>query len=428
MVRQPARSVGRVCLDETSSQVAGGCYCFTKYLFIMAKGSAMGLWKGKKGSSVFYKIANSNSAQKQGIRERVYEVSNPQSSAQAGQRMRMYPAQAVYGAIKDVIERSWQGIKYGEATRREYLKGALRTSVFPAISKGMGIVVPGPYQIAKGTLQEYAQSFDNNGTFIVEMPAATAVSYEEGTIADLATSLLTANPQLKAGDQLAFVLCYNPTGSALSFVWDVISFELDTANTQPISEVLPSFIELTATTQNLQIASAGGASFWAAAMIVSREATTPMRSNATLVCRFDIMQEYYSAASKEVARRSYMKSETTAQVDWPADPITPTEIIGSHLSTYTITGLTGGELLIFNGAKVIVYRKDSDDSLTGVATLVGEGFDGSTVSSGPCLVDEAGTILTREFTDQSETVDLNLLVSKVTDLADLRQVPFTMGA
>lgn len=395
----------------------------------MAKGSAMGLWKGKKGSSVFYKIANSNSAQKQGIRERVYEVSNPQSSAQAGQRMRMYPAQAVYGAIKEVIERSWQGIKYGENARREYLKGALRASVFPAISKGMGIVVPGPYQIAKGTLQEYAQSFDNNGTFIVEMPAATAVSYEEGTIADLAASLLNANPQLKAGDQLAFVLCYNPTGSTQnpSFVWDVFSFELDTANTQPINQLLPSFVELSATTQNLQMASTGGASLWAAAMIISREATTPMRSNATLVCRFDIMQEYYSAASKEVARKSYMKPESTAQVDWPADPITPVGIIGSHLSTYTITGLTGDELQIFNGANVIVYRKDTDDSLTGVATLVGEGFDGSMVSSGPCLVSEAGTILTRAFTEESETVNLNLLVSKVADLASLRQVPFTSG-
>lgn len=395
----------------------------------MAKGSAMGLWKGKKGSSVFYKIANSNSAQKQGIRERIYEVSNPQSSAQAGQRMRMYPAQAVYGAIKEVIERSWQGIKYGEAARREYLKGALRTSVFPAISKGMGIVVPGPYQIAKGTLQEFGQSFDNSGTFIVEMPAATAVSYEEGTIADLATSLLTANPQLKEGDQLAFVLCYNPTGSAEnpSFVWLVISFELDTANPQLISELLPSSFELTATTQNLQIASAGGASLWAAAMIVSREATTPLRSNATLVCRFDIMEDYYSAASKEVARKSYMKPEATTQVDWPADPITPEGIIGSHLSTYAITGLTGDELQIFNGANVIVYRKDSDDSLTGVATLVGEGFDGSTISSGPCLVGEGGTILTREFTDETETVNLNLLVSKVADLASLRQVPFTSG-
>lgn len=395
----------------------------------MAKGSAMGLWKGKKGSSVFYKIANSNSAQKQGIRERIYDVANPQSAAQAGQRMRMYPAQAVYGAIKEVIERSWQGIKYGEAARREYLKGALRQPVFPAISKGFGIVVPGPYQIAKGSLQEYRQSFDNNGSFIVEMPAASAVAWEDGTIADLSVALLSANPQLANGDQLAFVICYNPTGSTLypSFVWQVVSFELDTASTQLISELLPANMELTALTSGLELSLSGNAEFWAAAMIISREAATPLRSNATLVCRFDIMQEWYSAAAIEAAKKSYMKPETTAQVDWPADPITPEEIIGSHLSTYTITGLTGAQLQIFNGANVIVYRKDTDDSLTGVAILTGSGFNGEGIAEGACCVDEAGTLLTREYTVGGESTNLNLLVSAVSELASLRQVPFTTG-
>lgn len=398
----------------------------------MAKGSAMGLWKGKKGSSVFYKIANSNSAQKQGIRERVYDVSNPQSYAQAGQRMRMYPAQAVYGAIKLVIERSWQGIKYGEEARREYLKGALRVPVFPAISKGMGIVVPGPYQIAKGTMQEYRQSFDANGTFVIDMPAASAVASDDGaTLADLSVALLTANPQLKNGDQIAFVFCYDPTGSDTypSFVWQVVSFELDTASTQLLSELLPAYIELSTTTQNMSISAAGGASFWAAAMILSREATTPLRSNATLVCRFDIMQDWYSADAINTARRSYMKSLSTRQVDWPADPITPEEVIGSHLSTYTITGLQGGDLSPFNGAKVIVYRKDTDDSLTAVAVLTGSGVDSEgTLTEGPCCVDESGVILKYTRTVDMEDVTTNLLVSVVSDLASLRQVPFTTGA
>lgn len=389
----------------------------------------MGLWKGKKGSSVFYKIANSNSAQKQGIRERIYDVANPQSSAQAGQRMRMYPAQAVYGAIKEVIERSWQGIKYGEGARREYLKGALRVPVFPAISKGMGIVVPGPYQIAKGTLQEYRQSFDANGSFIIDMPAASAVASDEGTLADLSVALLTANPQLRDGDQIAFVVCYNPSGSNLypSFVWQVISFELNTASTQALSEMLPSYIELATTTTHMVLSSSGNTPFWAAAMILSREATTPLRSNATLVCRIDIMSQWYSAAAIEEARKSYMKPESTAQVDWPADPITPEEVIGSHLSSYTITGLTGNQLSIFNGASVIVYRKDTDDSLTGVAVLTGEGYNRETVISGPCVVDESGTILARDYQVESEIFNRNLLVSMVPDLASLRQVPFTTG-
>ena len=104
----------------------------------MAKGSAMGLWKGKKGSSVFYQIKNTNSAQKQGIRERNYEPANPKSARQASQRMRMYPAQAVYGVLKDTIERSWQGVKYGQMTRQAYLKSALRSEFYPFVSKSDG--------------------------------------------------------------------------------------------------------------------------------------------------------------------------------------------------------------------------------------------------------------------------------------------------
>ena len=391
----------------------------------MAKGSAMGLWKGKKGSSVFYKIANSNSAQKQGIRERVYDVSNPQSYAQAGQRMRMYPAQAVYGTIKEVIERSWQGIKYGEGARREYLKGALRMPVFPAISKGMGIVVPGPYQIAKGTMQEYRQSFDANGSFVIDMPAASAVASDDGaTLADLTVALLSANPQLKNGDHIAFVFCYDPTGSDA-----YPTFVLDTASTQLLSELLPAYIELSTSTQKMTISFDGNTTFWAAAMILSREATTPLRSNATLVCRFDIMQDWYSTAAITTARRSYMKSVSTRKVDWPADPITPEEVIGSHLSTYTITGLQGNVLSHFNGANVIVYRKDTDDSLTGVAVLTGSGINSETVyTEGPCCVDESGEILERSWTSGDEENTQNLLVSVVPDLASLRQVPFTTGA
>ena len=395
----------------------------------MAKGSAMGLWKGKKGSSVFYQIKNSNSLQKQGVRERNYEPANPQTASQAGQRMRMYPAQAVYGAIKSVIERSWQGVKYGQMSRQEYLKGALRAPVFPAVSKGYGVVVPGPYQIAKGTLQEFRQSFDASGNFVVEMPAASAVGSDVDTVADFSVALLSANPQLKNGDQLAFVICYDPTGSDNypSFVWQVASFELDTANTQLLIDLLPGHMEIVANTQNLMVSAQGGAEFWAAAMIISREADTPLRSNATLVCRIDIMQEWYSAAAKETAKKSYMKAESAARVDWPADPIEPEEIVGSHLSTYTITGLTGALLSIFNGANVIVYRKDTDDSLTGVAVLTGTGYNGETQVSGPCCVDEAGTILERVYEQDMEELTQNLLVSMVPDLASLRQVPFTTG-
>lgn len=390
----------------------------------MAKGSAMGLWKGKKGSSVFYRIANSNSAQKQGIRERNYEVANPQSSGQAGQRMRMYPAQAVYNVIKDVIERSWQGIKYGEDARREFLKGALRQSVFAAVSKGMGVVPPSPYQIAKGSLIEFPATL-SDGSFVVSIPSTAPITWEESTVGELATAILEQNPQLKAGDQITFVVCTRDN-NAKNFAWEVASFFLDTASTQLINTVFTRQFEVATTTSTFTLSHGSTSPIVGAAIIISRDGTTPMRSNARLVVDFSALSDYYIDSAIADARKSYMKPVSEAQRDWPADPATP-EVTGATLSTYTIAGLTGTNA-IFNGAVVQVYRKDTDDSLVAVPVLTGSGENTEqTIESGPCLVGEDGQLLERTRTVQSEEVSYNLLVSVVTELANLRQVPFTPG-
>lgn len=392
----------------------------------MAKGNAMGLWTGKKGSTVFYRVTNSSDAQKQGMRERVYTPSNPQSYNQAGQRMKLLPAQRVYGILKDTIERSWQGVTYGAKTRYQYLKLALAQDVFPAVEKNSGIVVPGPYVIAQGSLQEYPQQFDENGTFVISMPGTSTVDYEDGTVGDLATSLLEQNPQLKAGDQLTFVLCYTTTNNSTNFIWVVRSIYLDTSSTQALNEVLGTGFELGATMQSVTISKSGGGTTYAAAMIVSRDATTPLRSNARLKVRIDLLNEFYSASSKEAARESYMKRVYTRSSNWQVDPST-TEVAGATLSTYTIAGLTGTNAL-FNGAVVQVYRKDTDNSLVAVPVLTGEGVntEGS-IATGPCLVGENGQILEREQTIEMEVITYNLLVAVVPDLANLRQVPFIPG-
>ena len=288
----------------------------------MAKGSAMGLWKGKKGSSVFYQIKNSNSLQKQGVRERNYEPANPQTASQAGQRMRMFPAQAVYGAIKDVIERSWQGVKYGQMSRQEYLKHALREPLFPAVTKGDSVVVPGPYQISKGSLQEVAPTV-GTGRFIFPIFCGETFSYGS-TLAELSTGIINNNPFLQEGDQLSFVLCHtNLNGDG--FYWNVISFYLNTQAQDITLDTIfdPIFSASEAGFNNEGISFiSGNHIFMAAACVISREGDTPLRSTARLACDYTAgdMQKYYSAEAQSSARRSYMKQVSTLVTDWPSDP------------------------------------------------------------------------------------------------------------
>ena len=291
----------------------------------MAKGSAMGLWKGKKGSSVFYQIKNSNSLQKQGIRERNYEPSNPQTANQAGQRMRMYPAQAVYGAIKSVIERSWQGVKYGQMSRQAYLKRALRVDPFPAIEKGSGVVVPAPYQIAKGTLPEVT-ALVSTGDFTFSLLTDDTFSVLD-TIGLISTSLLSKQSWLQEGDQITLVFCHTDS-QGFGFYWKTCSFVIDSASDTALAESGGfSFFqdynsEIQFTENGMQLKS-GSHTYMAAACIISREGDTqPLRSNATLALDYfgGDMQAYFSAEAINKAKRSYMKQESALSLDWPADP------------------------------------------------------------------------------------------------------------
>ena len=283
----------------------------------------MGLWKGKKGSSVFYQIKNSNSLQKQGVRERNYEPANPRSTGQAGQRMRMYPAQAVYGVLKDTIERSWQGVKYGQMTRQAYLKAALRSEIFPAVRKGDGVIAPGPYQIAKGTLGEVKASLTQNGQANIGFNI-TSTSASDATIGDFSAELLGSNPWLKEGDQITVVLCYTGDETIIQFNWFVGSIYIDTQNTTVLNSIeagiSPFNLEVSYGGAGLQYRAENDEFIYAAACIVSREGTTPMRSNATLAVNVAVLPDFYGTEARARARRSYMNPLTIQSTDWPVDP------------------------------------------------------------------------------------------------------------
>lgn len=294
----------------------------------------MGLWKGKKGSSVFYQIKNSNSLQKQGVRERNYEPSNPRSTRQAGQRMRMYPAQAVYGVLKETIERSWQGVKYGQMTRQAYLKSALRTGIFPAISKGAGVIVPGPYQIAKGSLPEVPTTILEDGSCIFNFLTGEAGVVLQ-SVAEVSSYLLDSNNWLQEGDQLTFVFCYTRDAMVVSFNWTTVSFYLDKTDQTDLTNLFPESADLITVVDGLKIDWPADEFVYAGACVVSREGTTPLRSNATLSVNTAALPEYYGVEASARARRSYMNPLTIQSTDWPVDP--GEQGGGSGGDDYTIT-------------------------------------------------------------------------------------------
>lgn len=366
----------------------------------------MGLWKGKKGTSVFYKVTNSNNAQKQGIRERVYDPANPRSTNQASQRMKLLPAQRVYGTLKPILERAWQGVKYGPQARYKFLSYALKmTDGFPYVEKDDSNVVPGSYMISRGTLPQITMAIDDmdgmisNITLGIDAPT---------TIGEVSTAILENNVGFRDGDQITAVYCQGTD----SMAWGYESFYIDptSADNFPLNAIDVLTIEGT-----YYLAITADQKQHAGAFIHSRlNGDTYERSTAVLLVNTanPPVSNYYTPAQEIRARKSYQNRETIAQ-NWEVEQ--DAELIeGAYDSTWVLAGLTG-ELAPFNG-KACKIRKSIETDLPVQV------YTGTFQGDGGYLVDENERVLTASDggTPPSE---YGILQSSVQFLAALPSYP-----
>ena len=371
----------------------------------MAKGSAMGLWRGKKGSTVFYKLTNSNNAQKQGIRERVYEVANPQSNGQATQRAKLLPAQRVAGAIREIVERGWQGVDYGSKSRSEFLKRALSMkSGYPFIEKDDDRLVPGAYQITKGTLSavqcEYDDSFLVNTNLLVGDGSFS-------TWGEVFQALIDNNANIQEGDQITCVVCVSSserTSGQLeaSYIWSYASMYVDPNNTEVASDGIGSgvswflvheggsgesgYITVSGTAP---VQGAVDQAIAAVAVIVSRlgDNGQHLRSTAKLLVNEDLLADWFSSSQQRRARESYQTTNAaTTNTNWPVDGDADME--GTYMTSVVLEGLTGN-IARFNGSPVAVRARESDDTLVAVYYKLNEAE-----GENPCVVSPQGEVYT----------------------------------
>lgn len=362
----------------------------------MAKGNAMGLWRGKKGSTVFYKLTNSNNAQKQGIRERVYEVANPQSNGQATQRAKLLPAQRVAGVLREIVERGWQGVDYGSKSRSEFLKRALSMkSGYPFIEKDDDRVVPGAYQITKGTLTPVVCSYDDSfliNTDIVLVQGAVTIS----TLGELSQNIIDNNAAFQEGDQLTFVICISSAQTApgqldASYIWKYASFFLDPTDSTEIKDgtIVINGVAIKCDESLVSITDPNDSAIAAGAAIVSRlgDNGQHLRSTAKLLVDDDLLADWFSSSQQRRARESYQTSNAvTTNTNWPVDG--DAEMEGTYMTSVVLEGLTGN-IARFNGSPVAVRARESDDTLVAVYYKLNEAE-----GENPCVVSPQGEVYT----------------------------------
>ena len=199
----------------------------------MAKGSFLGVKRGKLGDAVGYNVTNSNDKDKQGWRVYQPVVSNPQSDAQIDQRVKLAAVNNLYRALKPIIQRGWENHKYGDESRRAFLKLALGASFEgPYIEKGSTLAVPiKNVPIMYGSLTPIVSVCDDNdGLYLINVPAEGTLS----TIGDVSQCLIAAG-LAKEGDQFTAVIGVLTADSGV-VSYQVVSFYVNAEDTTPTTD------------------------------------------------------------------------------------------------------------------------------------------------------------------------------------------------
>lgn len=279
--------------------------------------------RGKLGNTVLFKIKDAATKETQGARVYQPQVSNPQTDAQLDQRVKMQIVNNVYRHLKPIIDRGFEGVSYGNLSRREYLSMALGADFDgPYLPKGDMRAYPILTPISKGSLPEVQTVWSDAGSAFV-LPA---VSYSSGgdTVGAVSQALISSGLVME-GDQVTVVFAFSLNGSANDaprYVWD--SFYVTSSDARSLGDVVlfePTSASFGGTPKLGFYSDAGYGTTLAMAVIVSREGSH-LRSTA----RFSInasqtwLTALYQPDQLIAARKSYSKKVRKSGSDWEEDP------------------------------------------------------------------------------------------------------------
>ena len=155
-------------------------------------------------------------------KDRVYRVSNPRTEAQMTQRALIPIVAAARSALKGLVDHSFEGVAYGEASLKEFSKQNLRAGALHVTSYSPnGVSNPGfaDLIISNGSINvpiEYSSTTSNNSVMTVntnfppfEFPAAAEGASADEILKYLETYARANNVAIIApGTQLSFLTVY----------------------------------------------------------------------------------------------------------------------------------------------------------------------------------------------------------------------------
>ena len=290
----------------------------------MAKGSFLGVKRGKLGDAVGYNVTNSNDKDKQGWRVYQPVVSNPQTDGQIDQRVKLAAVNNLYRALKPIIQRGWENHKYGDESRRAFLKKALSASFEgPYIEKGSTLAVPiKNVPLTYGSLSPVQIECDNGMIWFMNVQVPSGASTI--TVGDISQLFISSDLAVE-GDQVTLVLGYLTELGMVSY--RTISFYVNSSDETIINTLGVSFgSEDFEGVPRLVIDDAPDTIFsfenCCAICSISRDGDNAnLRSYAEFAMSETFETYFYgnAAAKKAAAKNSYRKTRS-ADTNWPLVP------------------------------------------------------------------------------------------------------------
>ena len=129
-------------------------------ILVMARskiGGAFGMLRGSIGSVTYSTKKTSSGKTEQIARQKAQSVTNPNTTSQILQRMKLGPAQRFYDAFENVVAKgilshAFEAIPYGNASRQHFISLAMKEEAAVYVPKGVDFFVPGEYVVSEGSL------------------------------------------------------------------------------------------------------------------------------------------------------------------------------------------------------------------------------------------------------------------------------------
>lgn len=335
------------------------------------KGGVFGYLRGRVGD-VSYSILNA-SRSKSGKKEQVVralpdQVANPQTAGQVMQRMKLAPAQKFYNAFSELLSNAFEGVAYGEASRRYFMSLAMAQDG-PYVQKGVDRFIPAQYPFSRGSIPAVGiEEFEGGSANTV---IKLAVTTEEATVDN---ALLAELLGVTTDYQITIAVVNNINGV---FVPSYIGFD----DRLKISEIPAGALDKGAENHVTISPAAFGldaSNMVAQVVVLSVQDASGnwLRSEQNMVISNQLIEALYGTSALEAAIYSYQTSngaQNTINSQWYYNLGLAQAFPGKLTTTYfaadvddshgygTLTGIVGIKQL--NGViKYTIFTETADDN------------------------------------------------------------------